>query len=64
MKVKDMRILRGIKQKELAKLVGVSIATMGRIERGDIDNTKFITLRKVSEILGASIEDLFLSDEN
>ena len=44
MKSTKMRVARAAEclgQKELAKIVGVSHVTIGKAEKGDIDNIKF-----------------------
>ncbi len=64
MNVKIARIKKNLTQKELAKLVGISNVTIVKIEKGDFDNIKFGTLKKISEVLNSTVEELFLSEEN
>ena len=62
MNVKLLRIKNGLTQKELAKMVGVSHVTIGKVERGLIDEIHFGTLRKIAVALNSSFEELFLSE--
>lgn len=62
MNVKIKRLIVNMNQKDLAALVGVSNVTIVKIEKGNFDNVKFGTLKKIAEILDSSIEELFLSD--
>lgn len=62
MSVKIRRIMANMNQKDLAALVGISNVTIVKIEKGNFDNVKFGTLKKIAEILGCSIEELFLSN--
>ena len=57
------RIRLGLTQKQLGFKVGVSNVTIVKIEKGDIDNVKFGTLKKIAAALGSTVEALFLSDE-
>ncbi|MBY6988546.1 helix-turn-helix transcriptional regulator, partial [Clostridium botulinum] len=52
MNVKICRIIQGLNQKQLAKKVGTSNVTIVKIEKGNIDNVKFGTLKKIAEVLG------------
>lgn len=60
MKIKIKRLILGMKQCELAELVGISKVTMVKIEKGDIANIRFSTLQKIAKVLNSSIEELFL----
>lgn len=63
MKVKLLRISKHITQKELAKMVGISPATLVRIEKDMIDQIRVGTLKKVAEALNTTVKELFFSDE-
>ncbi|NFI53458.1 helix-turn-helix transcriptional regulator [Clostridium botulinum] len=63
MNVKIKRIMQGLSQKELAGLVGTSNVTLVKIEKGNIDNVRFGTLKKIAEVLDSTIQELFFSDE-
>lgn len=62
MRMKIKRLMANISQKDLAKLVGVSNVTIVKIEKGNFNNVKFGTLKKIAELLDSSIEELFLSE--
>lgn len=63
MNVKINRIIQELSQKEFAKIVGISTVTLVKIEKGNIDNVKLGTLKKIATALDSSIEDLFLSND-
>ncbi len=63
MNVKIARIARGLNQKQLAKMVGTSNVTIVKIEKGNFDNVRFLVLKKISEVLGKSFQELFFSNE-
>lgn len=63
MNTKIRRIMKGLSQKELGKIVGVSNVTIVKIEKGDIDNIRFGTLKKVAKALETTVQELFFSDE-
>ncbi|MEG2415915.1 MAG: helix-turn-helix transcriptional regulator [Romboutsia sp.] len=56
-KIKSMRILIGIKQKDMAKKLGVSPQYLSRLESGKID-LKISTLKQIADILGISVSKL------
>ncbi|GEQ23283.1 hypothetical protein CBU02nite_37890 [Clostridium butyricum] len=64
MKVKLKRIELGINQKELAKKVDISNVTLGKIERGEYKEMRFITLVNLAKELGLDFMETFLSDED
>ncbi len=64
MNVKIKRITQGLNQKEFSKLVGISNVTLVKIEKGNIDNVRFGTLKKLAAALNSTVEELFLSNEN
>lgn len=63
MNLKLERIRRGLNQRQLAKLSGVGVNTIVKMEKDEIDNVMVHNLRKVAEVLGMSIVDLFFSDD-
>lgn len=63
MNLKLERIRRGLNQRQLAKLSGVGVNTIVKMEKEEIDNVMVHNLRKVAEVLGMSIVDLFFSDD-
>jgi len=62
MNVKIRRLIQNLSQKELAKIVGVSNVTLVKIEKGNIDNVKLGTLKKIAAALGSNVSELFLSE--
>lgn len=56
------RIRKGITQKELAKMVGISNTTLVKIEKDEIDSVKIGTLKAIAKILNADIKELFFSE--
>ncbi len=63
MKLKLLRIANRLTQCELAELVGVTPKTIIKIEKGFHDNVKLGTLKKVAEVLGTTVQELFFSEE-
>lgn len=63
MNVKIERIKKGLSQRDLANLCGVCQNTIVKIEKGEIDTVIVQNLRKVAEVLGIGIVDLFFSDD-
>lgn len=63
MNLKLERIKRGLNQKQLSKLSGVGVTTIVKIEKGDIDSVTVHNLRKISNVLGMTITELFFNDE-
>lgn len=59
--VKNARIKKGISQRELAKIVGVSNAIISRIESGKVKQTNYLILTKLSSVLSISPSELFES---
>lgn len=59
--LKKARIDKNLTQVEIAKLAGMNIATYNRKENGIIE-FKESEIRKVAEILGVSVEELFFLD--
>lgn len=63
MNLKIKRIMLGLSQKDLAALIGVSNVTIGKIEKGQIDNIRFGTLKKLAAALNSTVEELFFGEE-
>jgi len=57
LKIKEVRKAAGMKQRELAEALGVSVAYISRMERGETP-TNLQNLEKISEALNAPIEKL------
>ena len=56
-KVKDIREIRGMSQKELSDSSEVSQATISRIEAGEVTDPHFDTVHSISIALKCSISD-------
>lgn len=56
-KLKSIRVLKGVKQKEMALKLGISPQYLSRLESGRID-LKLSTLKQIALILGVSISEL------
>lgn len=61
-KLKIERIKRNIKQKQLAKTLGITQQHLYRIEKGDVDLKKSLML-KIAKALDTTVQELFFSDE-
>ena len=57
LRIKEARKAAGMKQRELAKALGVSVAYISRMERGETP-TNLQNLEKISEALNAPIQEL------
>ncbi len=55
--IKEQRIRKGLTQEELATKIEVSVRTIQRIEKGEVDPRTF-TLQAISEALGIQYEEL------
>ncbi|MCT4544818.1 MAG: helix-turn-helix domain-containing protein [Vallitalea sp.] len=53
--ITKFRKIRGLTQKELAELAGISKTTLIKIEQG-LGNPRFSTLKKLTEALNVKIE--------
>lgn len=60
--LKTLRIRRGLSQRKLAQLAGVSNATVSLIEHGRTDPSMGL-LRKILDSLGVSFAEFFASDK-
>jgi len=57
--LKVARVNKGITQKELSKLSGVSECTIVFLERGKHDKVQVMTLKKIADVLDINFENLF-----
>lgn len=60
--IKEIRKRKGLKQKQLAKMIGKCNFTVSRIETGT-GNTRWGTIEKISEVLDVSLVELLLGFE-
>src|SRR5579883_1347889 len=61
-RVRNMRALRGMSRKVLAKVSGISERYIAQLESGK-GNVSIVLLRRVADAMGAHLEDLLPSDE-
>lgn len=61
-RIKIARITLGMKQKELAEKVGISVFYMAALENGRAKNPSIELMKKLAEILGSTPQDLFFAD--
>ncbi|GIN74280.1 transcriptional regulator [Bacillus sp. J14TS2] len=61
-RIRAFRKLKGFTQERLAESLGISVSVFGEIERGTRLPTDHM-LRKISEVLGVSVEELTPEDE-
>ena len=61
-RIEEIRNERGIRQDELAKLMGVSRQTISSLENGRY-NPSILLAHKIAQFFGMSIEDVFLFEE-
>src|SRR3954470_20059450 len=59
-RVRNMRALRGMSRKVLAKVSGISERYIAQLESGK-GNVSIVLLRRVSDAMGAHLEDLLPS---
>lgn len=59
LKLKIKRIEKGVKQKELAREVGISIQYLNALENGRATNPSIPIMKKISEILEVPVTELF-----
>lgn len=61
-RLRELRETKGLLQRELAELVGMSQSTVARWEAGDREPT-LQTLPQLADVLGTSIDDLVRTTE-
>src|SRR4051794_32557094 len=61
-RVRTMRALRGMSRKVLAKISGISERYIAQLESGK-GNVSIVLLRRVSDAMGAHLEDLLPATE-
>lgn len=63
MNLKLARIKKGLTQRELGKLVGLSNVTISHIENSNSDNVTKSIMIKIATALDTTVQALFFSDE-
>ena len=61
-RIEEIRNAKGIRQDELAKLMGVSRQTISSLENGRY-NPSIMLAYKISQYFGMTIEEVFIFDE-
>ncbi|MCW6111625.1 helix-turn-helix transcriptional regulator [Clostridium sporogenes] len=61
-KIKVRRTEKMMKQKELAKEVGISIQYLNALENGRANNPSIPVMKKISEILEIPVQELFFNE--
>lgn len=64
LKLKIKRVESGLKQKDVAQLIGVSQQYLGNLESGRSKNPSREIMLKLAAIYNCSVQDLFFSEEN
>ena len=62
-RLKALRRERGIRQEELARILGVSRQTIGSLENGRYNPSILLAFR-IARFFGMTIEDIFLYEED
>ncbi len=61
-RIEEIRNERGIRQDELAKLMGVSRQTISSLENGRY-NPSILLAHKIAKFFGMTIEDVFIFED-
>ena len=63
MSVKIARIKAGLTQSQVAKKCNMSLSSIVKLEKGDYDFLTLGKMKKLSEVLEVSVQELFFSEE-
>ena len=61
--IKEMRILKGIKLKELSDMTGMSISYLSEIENNKDCNPSLLTIVKIATALNEKLNDIYFVDD-
>lgn len=61
MEVKIARIRKGLTQKQLREMVGISPNTLIAIERGNYENVSIKLANKIARVLDSTVQELFFN---
>ena len=61
-RMKEHRARLGLKQEDLAKLVGVRRETIGNLEKGRY-NPSLVLAWRIAQVFGVTIEEIFIYEE-
>lgn len=62
LKLKLKRIEMGFKQYEFAEKIGVSRYYLSALERNKVKNPSILIMKKISELLGVTVKELFFEE--
>lgn len=62
-RIEEIRNSRGIRQEELARLMGVSRQTISSLENGRY-NPSIMLAHKIAQYFGMTIEEVFIFEED
>lgn len=64
--LKQMRIVKGLTQKQLAGLVGITERTINSYENNveDLQKADFIVIHRISQALNVKVSDIFLGTDS
>lgn len=62
MEVKIARIRKGLTQKQLREIVKISPITLVAIEKGHYEKVNIPLAKKLAEVLGTTVEELFFQN--
>src|SRR6266446_3765691 len=54
--LRNLRVRRGFRQIDVARLAGISDVTVSRLERGHLDSLSVAAIRRVARVLEARLE--------
>ena len=63
MNLKLARIKKGLTQRQLGKLVGLSNVTISHMEKSNCDNVTKSIMLKIAKALDATVQELFFDEE-
>ena len=63
MNIKLLRIKKGLTQKELCEVLGISKSTLIKAERGDYSALKYKKVLNIMNFFNKNFEELFLKEE-
>lgn len=61
-RIKELRAKHGMRQEELARLVGVRRETIGNLEKGKY-NPSLVLAWNIAKVFGVSIEEIFTVED-
>ena len=62
--IKENRNERNIKQQQMADELGITRETLGKLERGQLQNPYFMLVYEVATYFGKRVEDVFVFEDH